>query len=629
MRVEVKKFVFVGLEEEKKAFFESAQQAGLIHFIDVSGAKLPEAPAEAGEYVHAIKILRGVPSEEQVETTTKDLLQVAREIIFLKSELHKLEEQERILNLDLVRVEPFGHFSRDELAELARAGQLRVQFFTARHGIKEVLPDIEGLVYVTSAEGLDYFISFSKIEIDHPKLSEMKFEMSFGEIKAAILQIQAWHRCQEIELKSYARYSNVLHHAFYSEINKVHLDQAEGLTRSPLQGLYTVEGWVPQSQIAEVRTVAEKNAVVMDEVALEANDHLPTYLENEGMGKIGEDLVAIYDTPSGSDKDPSLWVLGAFGVFFAFIVNDGGYGLVYLAICLGLLWKMPHATGLTKRMLHLGIFLSLCCVVWGFIFGQYFGVVLSIDSPFKVIKPDLFLIEKKAQWFMDRREATYLAWIKASPALGKISSAKELLQNSPTIVSTLNDFLLLELAIFFGVAHSLMGMVRYLTRRPSLLGWMFFLVGGYLFFPFYLGTPSFLNYALHIDLATGGIIGLYMIYGGIALAVGIAVYRERWLGLTEFMKVIEVFADVLSYLRLYALGLAGGIVALVINEAAAGMPAIFAALLIFVAHGVNMLLAIMSGVIHGLRLNFIEWYHYSFEGGGKKFRPLTQELYKN
>ena len=70
-----------------------------------------------------------------------------------------------------------------------------------------------------------------------------------------------------------------------------------------------------------------------------------------------------------------------------------------------------------------------------------------------------------------------------------------------------------------------------------------------------------------------------------------------------------MFADTLSYLRLYALGLAGAIVGSTINEIASGMPLILGVLLIVVSHFINIILATMSGTIHGLRLNFIEWYH--------------------
>jgi V/A-type H+-transporting ATPase subunit I len=77
-------------------------------------------------------------------------------------------------------------------------------------------------------------------------------------------------------------------------------------------------------------------------------------------------------------------------------------------------------------------------------------------------------------------------------------------------------------------------------------------------------------------------------------------------------------------LRLYALGLAGSIMAATFNNVGAAVGFAAGVLVVLLGHGVNILLGTMSGVIHGLRLNFIEWYHYSFDGGGKLFNPLMK-----
>ncbi len=119
-----------------------------------------------------------------------------------------------------------------------------------------------------------------------------------------------------------------------------------------------------------------------------------------------------------------------------------------------------------------------------------------------------------------------------------------------------------------------------------------------------------------------GEVGLYLLIGGIIVATVIAIIQHKWLGLLEPAHAIQVFADVMSYLRLYALGLAGAIVAITINDMAHQLPIVVAVFLFIVAHIVNLLLSIMGATIHGLRLNFLEWYRHSFEGGGRLFSPL-------
>ena len=108
------------------------------------------------------------------------------------------------------------------------------------------------------------------------------------------------------------------------------------------------------------------------------------------------------------------------------------------------------------------------------------------------------------------------------------------------------------------------------------------------------------------------------------LAVVLALLQKRLKGLGEISNLVQVFADVLSYLRLYALGVAGASMAATFNEMGMSVGLVFGWIIILFGHSVNILLGVMAGMIHGLRLNFIEWYHYSFEGGGRLFRPLMR-----
>jgi V/A-type H+-transporting ATPase subunit I len=628
MRVDVKKFLFAGIAEEKARFFEGAQKLGVIEFINTEGSALSDLPSEVNDITQAIKVLRGLSPLDQVEYDSIEKAdRIVKEILSLKEQIAKGHETLRVLQLDYSRVAPFGDFSWTLLHEIEAKGNRKVQFFCAKKGVKETLPDHPGLLYVTSDEDLDYFISFSEEPLHYEQMIEMKFDKNAGEIKEEMNRARHSLHEAEAKLRPYAKYSAYLHQALYSYLNRYHLRHAEGLAKMPSEGLFVVEGWIPETKVADVKAFSEKLSVFMEEVAIEEGDRVPTYLENEGWGRVGEDLIGIYDTPADNDKDPSIWVLLAFGLFFAFIVGDGGYGLVYLALCLYLKWKHPALTGFKKRFLNLATFLSVCCVIWGLLIGSFFGVTLGVDNPIRDFSPITYLVEKKAEWIMKWDPTTYKGWIKKYPELQTAANGKALIKAGPQILSTLADGVLLELALFIGVSHLIIGMIRYLRYNWSFLGWILFLIGAYLYFPAYLGGPSLLNYAFGVPLQEGGQLGLQFIYIGITLAVVIAVWRYRLLGLTEVMNLIQVFSDVLSYLRLYALGLAGGIVGGVINDAAAGLPALFAILLALLGHGINMVLGIMGGVIHGLRLNFLEWYHYSFQGGGKKFKAL--ELHEN
>ena len=117
-------------------------------------------------------------------------------------------------------------------------------------------------------------------------------------------------------------------------------------------------------------------------------------------------------------------------------------------------------------------------------------------------------------------------------------------------------------------------------------------------------------------------VGLQLLIGGLSAAVILALIQNKLAGVLEITKLIELFADVLSYLRLYALALAGMMLADTFNRMGQGAGFALGALIIIVGHSINITVGIMGGVIHGLRLNFIEWYHHCFEGGGLLFNPL-------
>ncbi len=253
---------------------------------------------------------------------------------------------------------------------------------------------------------------------------------------------------------------------------------------------------------------------------------------------------------------------------------------------------------------------------------------IALDNPLRKLSLLQWLAEKKASYHFDINDVTAKEWIQKYPELKDAKDVHEFVSftpdpaKGPVILNRLTDNVMFELELFIGVVHLITSLIRYAGRNWQNIGWIAFLIGAYLYFPSYLKTPSFLNYVGGIDLVKGGEIGLELMFGGIGLAWILSIIRHGWTGIFEIMTLIQIFADTLSYLRLYALGLAGYIVASTVNEIASGVPLIVGVLLVVLSHFINIAMSTVSGIIHGLRLNYLEWYHYSFEGGGKQFQPL-------
>ncbi len=634
MRIDVKKFLFFGLKEEHDRFFRRSQEAGIIHFVEPS-AKGKEVPAEIDHFLQALKILRGLPTLPQEELETPYLAQgVVQEVLALQHELLRLEEIERTTRLEIERVGIFGDFSLEECAWIEENGDRSIQFFFSKQRAYELSELPLEVIYIGTQHELDYFVSIAEKASQYPKLVEMRIEHPLGELLKQDREVKKELEEMGLRLKTYAKYHTFLHNALIHFLNHYELEKAKEGVAWPMEGtFFAVSGWVPMNKMKEMDQLVEKMGVRVEEVAIESTDRVPTYLENEGLPRIGEDLVHIYDTPSVKDKDPSLWVLGCFAFFFAFIVGDGGYGLIFLAAALYFRYKRPNLQGAKKRVLTLVILLACACIGWGVLTHSFFGIPFAPDGMIRKWSLLQWLIEKKAAFHISQHDDVYTYWVEKFPAAAQITDPAAFVRAAATpnenafsydLMNKFSDSIMFELALLVGIVHILIAMGRYLTRNWAFLGWMLVIVGCYLYFPHYLGVSSMLQYLGGIDRTQAGINGPYLIAGGTAIAIIIATVKNKLLGLTEVMVFIQVFADVMSYLRLYALGLSGSIISATLNEVVGVLPMAVAAVLLLVGHVVNMTLAVMGGIIHGLRLNFLEWYHYSFEGGGKAFKPLKK-----
>lgn len=636
MRVDLKKYVFIGLQTERDAFFQRAQDVGIVDFIPSESKKLGGYSHEVETITQAIKILRGLPTAEQEDT---EEFVLADGLAFKITELHKkienLQEEQRTLALEIVRVSPFGDFSLDELHELEREGNRKVQFFCARSNLEESEALPPSAVFVTHDQGLDYYVSISREPIHSKEMIEMQIEKPLGVLQERQRQVEAEIRDLEKRLKGYAKYDNFLHKALLFKLDTENLKTASGFANKAMDGeLFAVEGWVPVTKVAEMETLVDEMHVFADEIATEEQDVIPTCLENEGMHRVGEDLVHIYDTPAATDKDPSMWVLVFFALFFSIIMGDGGYGLVFLATALFLRFKFAdQMQGAFKRFWKLFMVLSVSCIAWGLVTNSFFGMDLKPTNPVRAYSPISWVTVEKMRYSIEQQDETYKEALKKYKDVAGITDPRAFLLKAYTekegdkhyeLADALGNGVMMELALVIGILHISLSFLRYFRRNWAGIGWIILMIGAFLYFPVYLNTPSFLNYVFGLSFAEAQLEGEYLMMGGFTLAIVLALIQHRIYGLLEPMTIIQILADVLSYLRLYALGLAGGIVAATVNEFAAGASFVFAAILLIIGHATNIVLSIMGGVIHGLRLNFIEWYHYSFDGGGKMYNPLRK-----
>lgn len=633
MQVAVKKYLFVGLEDERDHFFQKAQELGIIDFIDSKKTPVKEIPESVEKYVQAILILRSQTYVDQEDVEDIDVADgIVNLIIDLKERLDAHHEELRTTLLEISRIKIFGKFNPADIAFIEKQTGRKIQFFYTKSD-----PNLESafgddVIYVGTDYGLDYFVSVGKEPIATEKVIEIVIPEPLQELQKKETKLKREIHQDEQHLHKLAKYNHFLHEAIKVKFDQANLATTKEFVKNELdQSLFSVEGWVPVNKIEELQAFAEEQNIYYEQIAVEEEDRIPTHLENRGLARVGEDLVHIYDIPSHSDKDPSIWVLGAFSLFFAMVVGDAAYGFIYLLLAIFLYYKFPTGKKSLKRFIKLMTVLSVACIIWGVLANSYFGIILPLDSPLRKVSALNWLVEKKMAYHIRQHDSLWKEEVEQFPDLKETSSSVEFLKGATTehdgkeeneLVETLSRHVLFELAIVIGILHLIVSLARYVDRNWSGLGWILFLIGAYLYLPTFMAIPTMTNYVFGVSPLAAAIQGKIFLIAGLSLATILGFIQHGFLVFAELTHIIQIFADTLSYLRLYALGLAGAIVSATVNSLGDAVPFAIAIFLLIIGHGLNMLLGVMSGVIHGLRLNFLEGYHYSFEGGGKKFNPL-------
>ncbi|WP_284442338.1 V-type ATP synthase subunit I [Chlamydia gallinacea] len=641
MRVDVNKYLFIG--RNSSAFFSACRELGIVEFISNKKLIASEKLHRFSECLKILNLLDGEVSDDLVAPKVEDLTveEILDEVITLHQEILALTESYKALKKEIIRVKPLGQFSSNDIIEFTRKTGLTIRFFYRKHVDGQPLEvDQSNVFYLSTSYNFDYYAVIGIVSLSKEDFTEIDAQHSVNELQvqeASLLKDIRYKKSRICELYAYRQ--NVLE-GLCNYDNELQLQHVEDSVEALFDGkAFTITGWVITNRLHELQQLCDQYNVCLYKVAPHPEEVVPTYLENSGISRIGEDLVNIYDTPASSDKDPSLWVFVSFALFFSMIVNDGGYGLLFLVSSFFITAKARRTLKGSRalaRFLKMFSILGIGCIAWGFATTSFFGTTISYTSPLRKYSLTHMLALKKSAYYLDKHPKGYKELLHEYPELKEKTTPEEFLLSSEkgsgdivgryVVYDKFIDNILMELALFVGVLHMGLGMIRYVQQRYSGIGWMLFMCGAYLYLPLYLQSVSLVHYLFGIPYELGGTLGYYGMFLGIGLAVLGAVFQYGWRGLNEVTTIIQVFSDVLSYLRIYALGLAGSMVGSTIMQISYEFSPVIGCLIILFGHSVNILLSIMGGVIHGLRLNFIEWYHYSFDGGGKLLRPLRKKV---
>ncbi len=498
MRFDVKKFIVIGPSAAKEDFFKDVQKEGIAEFVEKEGVR--EKAQEVELFTEALRILRSMPSVKQTPQTpnfhSPNVL--ARHVVERFHALEKLREERRILEKEISRVEVFGNFSVEELKEIEREGHRYIQFFYTKSKEEHEVTNPH-LIYITSHHEMDYYLSIAKERMNYPGFVEILIERSLSDLQAEMAHVRRQIDEFESELAQLTHSQSSLQEGLTHALNHFHLEKSKDQTDVLLEGkLFAAEAWVPKNKIHILEALTAKHHVYLEKVKPNETDRVPTYLENKGPARLGEDLIRIYDVPSTEDRDPSLWVFFAFGLFFSMIVADAGYGLLLLGISLFLFYKFGKRNQMLRRVLLLSNFLAVGCIIWGVLTASYLGIDVPMDSPLRKVSIFDWMVKKKMEYVIGQGGAPLEALEKHYPAIKGLTDPHEIFLKATKLnegrltyelYQEYLDNIMLELVIFIGMVHIILSFLRNIDKNWAGAGWILFLIGGYLYFPLSLKQP--------------------------------------------------------------------------------------------------------------------------------------------
>ena len=629
----MKKLTFLVTDKEYAPFIEQLRQLGVVHVVELqAGATSPElqdALALDERFKTALKSMSYAAAAYEKAKKAGDAEALSFEATAAAAptaELSGLSIVEKLEQLTadeiatrhaiddadkaIAQLEPFGEFSWDDLRALEADTHCRIHFFRCSpKSFRQQWADEYFATPVAEENKKTYFVTFSSadsaavssqpnIAAEHLTLPERPLSYY---IKEKADQKQRLHDIHQQQLHLALEERAVVEAAKLQNDDRIslarvqlsHEDVADGVVR-------LMEGWVKTDDAVAVTSALDAAGIFYEIADPVEGDKVPIEIKNDSYSSLFEPILKMYSLPNYRDLDPTIFFAPFFMLFFGLCMGDAGYGLLILAVSLWLLKAMPDIKAYAK----LGCWLGATTMVVGFLTGSFFGIDLSQqDWAFLSPVKHLFINENNYKPFGYAPMMVFSVLIGLVQVLIGMSLAGAKAVKNGGWKYGVGKFswvtALLSATLLFGLPACGVAL-------PLFLQYVFYA----LIAVAALGIMFYNNPDKNIFINFGG--GLWSIYG---MATGL-------------------LGDLLSYIRLFALGLTGGVLGGVFNQLAieltSSLPWLIRwlpmLLILLLGHGINFGLCMISSFVHPMRLTFVEFFkNADFEGGGKAFTPFRKK----
>ena len=620
----MKKFTFLVTDKEYEGFISSLRQQGVVHVQQLqqgaSSQELQQALDLESRYVAALRVLDSAAKTYQVAPhapalgQASDSLEVLTRIENIQAEEQTLMHERDAVEKDIRVLEPWGNFDMKALQRLAQASGLTVGFFRCSSKFfRQEWADHYFAIPVNEMSKSTYFLTFSEekpdieaeqIFLPQESLQEKRAQLDsvlqkLDLIHGELLYIEKQLRSVLLDGQSQTRDS--------IQLERVHLSDE----RVAGDSLRLLVGWVRADRTEELTTVLDADHIFyeMEDPAFE--DDVPVQITNGRFTSLFEPILRMYSLPNYHDLDPSFYFAPFFMLFFGLCLGDGGYGLLVL---FGGLAVAKFCKGDVCNYGRLMAWLGMMTVICGLLMGTFFGIDLS------------------------QQDWAFLAPVK--PYFLNDNGVGPIFGYSPMMV----------LSVIIGLIQVLLGMILKGCKAVKNYGFAYGIgtfcwVAAIILAVILYGLPAcgvqLPQVVQYILMALIGISAL-----GIFFYNSPGSYRRPLLGLlgnigggvwATYGMATGLLGDLLSYIRLFALGLTGGVLGGVFNSLAIDMTSslpvmvrwIPMILILLAGHGITFALSMISAFVHPMRLTFVEFFkNADFEGGGKEYSPFRKEYNK-
>ncbi len=598
MIVPMNKYSFLIFHAQYDDFLNKIQEIGVLHVIEKKINLTDDLSSKnllINQFEKAIAFLKKREPEE-VENKNFEAKQgseLLKEIIEKQNKQEELKNNFLTLNKEFSLVEPWGEFSVENIKKLEKKGIL-VKFYQC--GIKKF--DIEKLNEICTVEKISenstnvFFVAISN---DKSAFDKINYE-EIKNLTRNYLEIRQEIEKTEQELQNIENYFDFLSLNSIESLEKAKNEIAKStdyqkvklMTNIELEGkVMLLEGWVPKTEEDKITDYLEKNNLVYLKERPTPDDKVPILLKNNRFARLFELIGSLFSLPSYTELDLTPFFAPFFMMFFGFCLGDAGYGLLFV-IGAGL-YKIKAKKEL-KPILSLVQWLGLSTIIFGVISGTLFGINL-IDAKIPMLE-----------------------------------NVKDLFLNSDKMFKLALGFGGLQIVFGLGIKAANLIRMNGIKFALSTIGWLIVIIGSvvYVILTGAKLIPSS-NAILYVILGLGGFFILF--FSDPKASIPARIGKGIW---DVYSTVTGIFGDILSYIRLFALGLSSAILGFVINDiglqilgSGSVIGHILFVIFLLLGHTLNILISSLGSFVHPMRLTFVEFYkNAGFAGGGKEYKPF-------